>query len=80
MIPLPSALRNHQHWNADAFASAGAADEGIQDRLTPRQLARYLLDKFDHPERLEKMAQRMKSLAIFDAAQKVADLVEQAAN
>ena len=78
LIPLPSALRDHQHWNADAFASAGAADEGIQNKLNPRRLVRYLLEKFDSPERLNQMAQRMKLLATPDAAEKVADLVEQA--
>ena len=76
LIPLPSALRDHQHWNADAFASAGAADEGIQAKLNPRQLARYLIEKFDSPERLAQMAGRMKSLATPDAAEKVADIVE----
>lgn len=76
LIPLPSALRDHQHWNADAFASAGAADEGIQDKLNPRQLARYLIEKFDSPQRLSQMAERMKSLATPDAAEKVADIVE----
>lgn len=76
LIPLPSALRNHQHWNADAFASAGAADEGIQDRLNPRQLARYLIEKFDNPSHLGRMASHMRRLATPDAAEKVATLVE----
>ena len=76
LIPLPSALRDHQHWNADAFASAGAADEGIQDKLNPRQLARYLIEKFDSPERIAQMAERMKALSTPDAAERVADLVE----
>ncbi len=77
LIPLPSALRDHQHWNADAFASAGAADEGIQAKLNARQLARYLAEKFDSPERLAQMAERMRSLATPDAAERVADLVEE---
>lgn len=79
LIPLPSALRDHQHWNADAFASAGAADEGIQDKLNARQLARYLIEKFDSPERLAQMAAHMKTLATPNAAEKVADIVESAA-
>lgn len=79
LIPLPSALRNHQHWNADAFTSAGAADEGLQDKLTARQLARYLIEKFDHPEHLDRMSAHMKSLASHDAAAKVADIVEEVA-
>ena len=76
LIPLPSAMRNHQHVNADAFVQKGAADEGIQANLSPRQVFRYLLDKYDHPERLSRMAARMKEFATPDAAAKVADLVE----
>ena len=76
LIPLPSALRNHQHYNADAFAARGAADEGVQAKLTPRALCRYLLEKYDRPEHLQRMATKMHELAIPDAAAKVADLVE----
>ena len=76
LIPLPTALRDHQHHNAEAFAAKGAADEGIQAKLSPRQVCRYLLDKYDHPERLAGMAERMKSMATPDAAARVADLVE----
>lgn len=76
LIPLPSALRDHQHYNAEAFAARGAADEGIQDQLQPRQVCRYLLQKHDHPEQLASMRERMKALAEPDAAAKVADLLE----
>ena len=76
LIPLPSAMRNHQHFNADAFAAKGAADEGIQAQLAAKQVCRYLLEKYDHPERLVQMAEKMKALATPDAASRVADLVE----
>ena len=76
LIPLPSALRNHQHVNADAFASNGAADEGMQSELSSRQMFRYLLDKYDHPERLERMSIRARAMAMPDAAARLADLVE----
>ena len=76
LIPLPSAMRNHQHFNADAFAAKGAADEGDQAKLAAKQVCRYLLEKYDHPEHLARMAEKMKSLATLDAAAKVADLVE----
>lgn len=80
LIPLPSALRNHQHWNADAFVSAGAADEAVQAKFSSRQLCHYLLDKFAKPERLAAMGERMKALATPDAAKKVADIVEKVAS
>ena len=76
LIPLPSALRDHQHYNAEAFAAKGGADEGIQAKLSARAVCRYLMDKYDHPERLERMSARMRELAVPDAAAKVADLVE----
>ena len=76
LIPLPTAMRNHQHFNADAFAAKGAADEGIQAQLAAKQVCRYLLEKYDHPEHLSRMAEKMKELATPDAAAKVADLVE----
>jgi len=79
LIPLPSALRNHQHWNADAFVGAGAADEAAQDKLAAHQLCRYLLEKYDSPERLAEMGAKMKSMASEAAASKVADLVESSA-
>ena len=76
LIPLPSALRDHQHHNAESFAAKGAADEGVQDKLTSDAVCRYILDRYDHPEKLAKMAERMRSLATPDAAARVADLVE----
>lgn len=75
LIPLPSAMRDHQHFNADAFAALGAADEGSQDKLTPRQICRYLLEKYDRPDHLAHMAEKMKVLSVPDAAARVADLV-----
>ena len=76
LIPLPSALRDHQHFNADAFASRGAADEAKQDELSAHQLCRYLISRYDKPERLAEMSRRMLTIAVPDAAKKVADLVE----
>ena len=78
LIPLPTAMRNHQHFNADAFAASGAADEGIQAKLSPHQICRYLLGKYDHPEQLAAMHEKMLALATPDAAAKVADIVEAA--
>lgn len=76
LIPLPSAMRDHQHFNAEAFALEGAADEGIQAKLTARHLFRYLLNCYERPEKLEKMSEAMKRLATPDAAARVADLLE----
>jgi len=76
LMPLPSALRNHQHFNAEAFVAKGAADEGVQGKLSPLQLTHYLLNLYDHPERLSAMSEKMKALATPDAAERVAAIVE----
>jgi UDP-N-acetylglucosamine--N-acetylmuramyl-(pentapeptide) pyrophosphoryl-undecaprenol N-acetylglucosamine transferase len=75
LVPLPSAMRNHQHFNAEAFASKGAADEGIQAKLSPRQICRYLLNRYDNPDKLAEMGSRMASMATLDAAEKVSDMI-----
>ena len=79
LIPLPSAMRDHQHFNADAFAAKGAADEASQAKLTTKQLCRYILERYDHPEKLAAMSEKMRALAAPDAAARVADLVEEVA-
>lgn len=78
-IPLPSALRNHQHFNAEAFVKKGAADEAIQDKLTAHNLCHYILSKYDAAAKLEAMADKMGMMSIPDAAKRVADLVEKTA-
>ena len=78
LIPLPSALRNHQHFNAEAFASKGAADEAIQDNLSAHQLARYILNKYDNPVKLAEMSEKMKEMSVPDAVSRLADFVEKA--
>ena len=78
-IPLPSALRDHQHYNALAFVKKGAADEGVQEALTPRSIANYILHKIDSPQSLAAKAAAMRALARPDAAARVADIVEREA-
>ena len=56
---------------------SGAAYEGMQSRLTSEQVCHYLLDKYDHPERLAAMSAKIRRLATPDAAAKVAELVEE---
>lgn len=79
LIPLPSALRNHQHFNAAVFVAAQAAAEGRQDELSPRSLANWLLHKAENKYSIAEMARRMSALRRPDAASNVADLVERVA-
>jgi len=75
LIPLPTAMRDHQHFNAEAFAAKGAADEGIQAKLSPDAVCKYLLNLYDHPAKLSDMSARIKALSVPEAAGRVADIV-----
>ena len=79
LIPMPTSMRNHQHYNAAAFAEKQAAAEGRQNELTPRTLANWLLHKAENRYSLAEMARKISALAVPDAAAKVADLVERVA-
>lgn len=76
LIPLPTAVRNHQHLNAAALVRCGGADEAIQSELSARSLMRYILNKKDNPIVLSRMRQALKTLAVPDAATRVADEME----
>ena len=80
LVPLPSAVRDHQHFNAEAFAASGAAYEAAQAELTPAALVKYLIGKYEHPCELELMAERMRALSVPDAADRVAAMVERLAH
>lgn len=79
LIPLPSAARNHQHLNAKALVATGGADEAIQSELTGRSLMRYFVNKLGDPVRLQQMALSIHAGAITDAADRVADALEEMA-
>lgn len=76
LIPLPTAMRNHQHLNAAAMVRSGGADEGVQGELTGRSIMRYVLNKMENPTALAHMRQAMLSLASPDAASRVANEME----
>jgi len=80
LIPLPSAVRNHQHLNAAALVRGNGADEGLQSELTARSIMRYVLNKKNDPLALARMAQAVKVLAVPDAAERVADALESVAD
>ncbi|MBQ9431799.1 MAG: UDP-N-acetylglucosamine--N-acetylmuramyl-(pentapeptide) pyrophosphoryl-undecaprenol N-acetylglucosamine transferase [Kiritimatiellae bacterium] len=79
LIPLPQAVRNHQHLNATALVTAGAADEGSQNEMTEWVLMRYLDHKIADPEKVREMSQKMLELAVPDAAERVAQALEKLA-
>nr|WP_313633468.1 undecaprenyldiphospho-muramoylpentapeptide beta-N-acetylglucosaminyltransferase [Brevundimonas naejangsanensis] len=79
LIPLKIAMDDHQTLNARALAEAGAAKVIAEDDLTVDGLTTALTAILSDPAALAAMSAAARSVAIPDAAQRLADLVEQAA-
>lgn len=76
LIPLPTAMSDHQSANARWLAEAGAAVAVPQPGLTPKALAGILAEILADPTRLPAMAKAADAIARPDAAARLADLVE----
>ena len=80
LVPLPHALDDNQTPNADAFAESGGGWRVSQSELTPERLAQMLSAVLSDPDDLAQRAIAARKLAKPDAAQRLADLVEQIAS
>jgi undecaprenyldiphospho-muramoylpentapeptide beta-N-acetylglucosaminyltransferase len=79
LVPLPGAPSDHQSANAAAMVQAGAAVALRDAECGPERLARELDALLAAPDRLTAMRAAARTLAVPDAAARVADLVEEAA-
>ncbi len=76
LVPYPYATEAHQARNADVLERHGAARVVAQADLEPAMLVGYVTQMLDEPTR-RRMAHSARLLARLDAAQRLADLVEQ---
>jgi UDP-N-acetylglucosamine--N-acetylmuramyl-(pentapeptide) pyrophosphoryl-undecaprenol N-acetylglucosamine transferase len=77
LVPLPGALDDNQTPNADLLAKAEAGWRVAQRDLSPNMLAQMLIKIFADPSGLARRAGIAHSMATPNAAQKLADVVEQ---
>ena len=77
LIPYPFATDDHQTANADVLANAGAAWRIAQSELTPEIFAGRLEGILACPVELAKRASAAHALGKPDAAQRLADLVDE---
>jgi UDP-N-acetylglucosamine--N-acetylmuramyl-(pentapeptide) pyrophosphoryl-undecaprenol N-acetylglucosamine transferase len=77
LVPLPIATRDHQTANAAPLVRAGAAVLVPDAELDTDRLEAELSPLLAEPGRLDAMARAARTLATPDAAERVADLVEQ---
>lgn len=61
LIPLPTAAEDHQRYNAEALAAAGASTMILQRDLTPERLGSAIRDLLGDPARLEGMRQAARA-------------------
>jgi UDP-N-acetylglucosamine--N-acetylmuramyl-(pentapeptide) pyrophosphoryl-undecaprenol N-acetylglucosamine transferase len=78
LVPFGSATHGHQLENARALVEAGAARMIEESRLTGDVLAAAVVDLIGDRERLVKMGEAARSLAVPDAAGRLAGLLFEA--
>jgi UDP-N-acetylglucosamine--N-acetylmuramyl-(pentapeptide) pyrophosphoryl-undecaprenol N-acetylglucosamine transferase len=79
LIPYPYATDDHQRANAEALAETGGAWVSIEADTTAESLAAMLARLLDDPSALSDAAAKARAFGITDGAERLADLVEQAA-
>ncbi len=79
LIPLKIAMDDHQTFNAKLLTDVGAALVLAEDDLTVEAMAKALGDLLGDPAALSRMARAAHGVALPDAAERLADLVEQTA-
>lgn len=78
LVPFGSATHGHQRENALALVEAGAARMIEERELTGEALARAIADLFSDRQQLARMGEAARSLAVPDAAKRLADLLFEA--
>lgn len=76
LIPLPSAMDNHQAFNVLEMVKAGGARAIDQKSFTPPELARQMQKLAMEPGALQNAAKRARSCGRPDAVKDMCDLIE----
>ena len=76
LIPLPSAMDNHQTYNVKEMVEAGGARSIPQSRFTAKELAKQMQKMAFQPGALENAARFARKCGRPDAVNDLADLVE----
>lgn len=79
LVPFKAAADDHQRFNAKLLADAGGAEVAVEDVLTLDVFVKALTRLLGDPDRLVRMAAAARSVAVPDAAEHLADLVEKTA-
>lgn len=80
LVPLPTAVDDHQAKNADFLKTHGGGIWFRQDAQLESNMRAALQDLAQHPERLLSMAKAARAAAFPDAADDVAEFIQQEIN
>lgn len=80
LVPLPSAIDDHQSFNAAVLTRSRAGMAVVQKELTAEKLAALLSDQLHERANLKTMATNARSLALPQAAKTVADICVEVAS
>lgn len=75
LIPYPYAAENHQYYNAKTMSDREAAILIEEKDFTGERLLSEVEKLLASPERLEKMGETAKAMAILDASQRIAECI-----
>src|SRR5258707_8705180 len=78
-IPFGRATDSHQLRNAEAMSKSGAGKLIAEPELTAERLTGEIFSLLDHPDQLEELSTRARTLGKPNAARDIVDLVEKAA-
>jgi UDP-N-acetylglucosamine--N-acetylmuramyl-(pentapeptide) pyrophosphoryl-undecaprenol N-acetylglucosamine transferase len=76
LVPLPTAMDNHQAFNVSEMVASGGGRAIAQSAFTPVELAKQIQKMALLPETLQNAAKAAKSCGRPDAVRDLADLVE----
>ncbi|MBN2711901.1 MAG: undecaprenyldiphospho-muramoylpentapeptide beta-N-acetylglucosaminyltransferase [Planctomycetes bacterium] len=74
-VPLPSAMDDHQRFNAESVARSGGAVVLSQDTLDSDRLADEVLELLDTPSKLAEMSEKIKTVAMPKAGGDIAESI-----
>lgn len=75
LIPSPNVAENHQYYNAKALEDKGAAIIIEEKDLSGEKLVDTVKSLIDNPDKLKAMGENAKKLAIYDANERIYDVI-----
>ena len=75
MVPSPNVTNNHQEKNARVLEAAGGAKVLLEGEFDAKSLLELVKSTLSDSEGLEKMSEAMRSLAVYDATDRICEII-----